>query len=289
MKDNKIIIQGYPGSYHDVATHAFFAEQKNVIIPADSFSILGSKLKADNSIAYGVMAIENSIAGSILQNYRILRENNFNIKGEIYLRIEHCLMCLAGQNIQEIEEVHSHPMAINQCRSYFKKHPHIKLVDTLDTALAAKNIQDNKLRKVAAIASHRASELYDLSLLEKGIEDNKQNYTRFFVVQREGTNASKSNKASIWARVNHTRGSLLKLLQVINDHNINLSKLQSFPVLGQLSEYFFHMDLEYDSMEQFDSCEEELMSNCLEYKILGHYKKANISAALRHEQVTVMI
>jgi len=289
MQRERVIIQGYPGSYHDVACEAYFGEGRYDLVAADSFSQLGKAFGEDLTLTQGMMAIENSIAGTLLQNYRILRESNFSVISEVYLRIEHCLMCLPGQSLSDIKEVHSHPMAINQCRTYFKDYPHLKLIDADDTALSAKYILENQLKGVAAIASERAHRLYNLQLLDQGIEDSKYNYTRFFVIDRERHYSKEANKASVWVRVGHEKGSLLKVLDHIYQHKINLSKLQSFPVLGKFSEYFFHMDLEFDKLDQYLECKGHLQSDTLEYQELGLYKRADISAALRREPINVML
>lgn len=289
MSKNKVIIQGYPGSFHDIACKAYFKLHKNVIIPADSFNILGTALQTDSSINYGVMAIENSIAGTILQNYRILRENKFSVIGEIYLRIEHCLMAIKGQRIVDLKEVYSHPMAINQCRHFLAKYPHIKMVDAEDTALSAKLVSEKKWKGVGAIASKSAAKIYNLEVLQQGIEDNKQNYTRFFIIQKAKSNQTEGTKASICIRLIHEKGSLLNVLQLINNNDINLSKLQSFPIMGKLTEYFFHMDLEFDEIEQYQECKKKLESTCLEVQELGIYKKANVSGALQGAEINVLL
>ncbi len=283
-KKIKVIIQGHQGAFHDVASQEYFGERNIEIIPANSFNELGQRYKNDPTIDYGIMAIENSIAGTILPNYRILREHQFWIKGEIYLRIKMNLMCLPNQQLTDIKEVHSHPMAIYQCLQFLNQYPDFKLVESEDTALSAKYIVENKQLQTAAIASERAAELYGLQILENGIEDNKANYTRFFVVGRTPEIPTQPNKASIWCRIAHQKGSLLKVLQAIESKGINLSKLQSFPVLGKLSEYFFHMDLEFDDLDQFYALKAEVTNMTVDFHELGIYKKADISAALNEEE-----
>ena len=289
MSVNKVIIQGYPGSFHDMACNAYFNLHDNHLIPADSFNILADRLTQDKSIDYGVMAIENSIAGSILQNYKIIKDNQLSIIGEIYLRIQHCLMCHPESTISDIKEVHSHVMAINQCRNYLRQFPDIKLINSEDTALSAKHIKDKQSTHTAAIASKRAAQIYGLKILQEGIEDSKQNYTRFFVVQKAKTLQTEGNKASISVRLQHEQGALMQVLQGIYHHNINLSKLQSFPVVGQLSEYFFHIDLEFDKVQDYHNCLTDIKSQALEIVEFGIYKKADISAALRQESMNIML
>ena len=286
---NKVIIQGYPGSFHDVACGAYFNLHTNQVLPADSFPILAQRLSSDATINYGILAIENSIAGTILQNYKIIRENQFSIIGEIYLRIQHCLMCHKDVEMSDIKEVHSHPMAINQCRKYLSKYQDIKLVNSEDTALSAKLIQDQQSRSIAAIASKRAANIYGLKILQEGIEDNLQNYTRFFIIQREKSLQTAGNKASICIRVADHKGSLLTVMECIRQHHINLSKLQSFPVLGELTEYFFHLDLEFEKVDDYQNCITEIKNLATKVDEFGIYKKADLSAALRKETINVML
>ncbi len=289
MKKEKLLIQGYPGSFHDVACQAYFGDTDTEVIPCDSFSELAQNLTNEEGSAYGIMAIENSIAGSILQNYRILREHKFNIIGEIYLRIEHCLMALPGQTINDLTEVHSHPMAINQCREYFSQYTSLKLVDMDDTALSAKLIRISDKKGIGAIASRRAAEIYQLEILQENIEDNKHNYTRFFVIHKQETEVSDYNKATIWIRLHHTKGSLSTVLNKLVAHDINLSSLQSYPVLGKFSEYFFHMDLEFETPDKYERGKKIITELCLDYQELGRYKRADISAALNKELTSVML
>ncbi len=277
-RKSKLVIQGFAGSFHDEAARKYFGNNRIEIVPARSFDELGYMLQHDQSINYGVMAIENSIAGSILQNYRILRENDFWISGEVYLRISHNLMALPGQKIEDIKEAHSHPMAIYQCLDYFKSYPDISLVESEDTALSAAKIAEGNIKNRAAIASRLAAQEYGLEILAEEIESSKVNYTRFVIVSREGEYSSmgNANKASIYLRVSHNKGSLLKVLQKIADHNINISKLQSFPVLGKMTEYYFHLDLEFDHITQYEDCIEEVKRVSFGLDELGIYTKASV-------------
>ncbi len=287
-KKKKVAIQGYEGSFHDESGHRYFGHDLTVI-PSNSFNEMAIKLKTDPEIDYAVMAIENSIAGTILQNYRILRENSFTVIGEIYLKIDLNLMALADQSISDIQEIHSHPMAIRQCFRHLNQYENIKLVESEDTALSAAYISENKLKGIAAIASERAAQLYNLQIIDKSIQDSKFNYTRFFIIQNQKTHSLDGNKSSIWCRVKHEKGSLLTVLEQIKKHNINLSKLQSFPVLGEFSEYFFHMDLEFESINQYFNLKDILEFVCIEFEELGIYKRADISAAIRKEDISVLL
>lgn len=275
--DKQIAIQGYQGCFHQEAAGKYFQTSSLNVLECDTFNKLGEAI-ATETVPIGIMAIENSIAGSILQNYRILRENDFTIIGEVFLRIVMNLMVLPGQGIEDLKEVHSHPMAINQCLEFFKDYPQIKLVESHDTALSAKVVKEGLLKGQGAIASRTAAELYELDILAGGIETSKINYTRFFIIQKDDAivNLDEVNKASIYLRVLDQPGCLLKVLKIIEDQNTNISKLQSYPVLGKVSEYFFHLDLEFAHHEQYKNIMERLQDVTMELKELGTYKKASV-------------
>ena len=276
----KVVIQGYPGSFHDEAARKYF---KTGIegIPADSFDILAQILNGREA-DYGVMAIENSIAGTLLQNYRILRENNYWISGEVYLRIQHNLLVNPGVKIEDITEVESHPMAINQCLEFLSDYPHVKIIESKDTALSALKLKDNPKPNRACIASLAAADLYGLEVLNESIETNKANYTRFFIVStaKELYDTRKTNKVTAYIRIPDTKGQLLKVLQRIEDHDLNLSKLQSFPVIGAFREYFFHMDIEFDHIDQYFDLKDDILEVTSEYDELGIYARADINDAI---------
>ncbi len=273
----KIAIQGYPGSFHDEVCHQYFCGTTESV-PADSFDIL-AKMLADKEVDAAVMAIENSIAGTILQNYRILREYGFWIAGESYLRIKHNLLAYPGTKIEDIREVHSHPMALNQCLKYLRKYPEIKLVETEDTALSALKVMENKSTDIASISSMKAANLYGLDVLGSEIETSKSNYTRFFILKRDGKrDVPNADKASIYIRIPDVKGQLLKVLQVIHDHDLNMSKLQSFPVIGKIREYFFHLDIEFDTIDQYENLKADLLEFTQEYTELGVYKRGSLES-----------
>jgi len=276
--DKKIIVQGYPGCFHEEAAQKHFKTDKLMTVAADNFDILADKLQEGPQDHLAIMAIENSIAGSILQNYRILRERNFRVIGEVYLRIKHNLMALPGVKIEELKQVHSHPMAINQCLIYFNSHPNIKLVKSEDTALAAKMVSDRQKPTRGAIASSVAAQIYGLNILAESIETSKINYTRFFILQDRSQDYSLSSydKASIYLRVLDRPGCLLKAMQIIAEHNINISKLQSYPVLAKLNEYYFYLDLEFENHNQYESVMDMLPEVTIELKELGTYKKSSV-------------
>lgn len=278
LKDRKIVVQGFPGCFHEEAARKYFNTDTLQIIPSTTFEILAKTLVSNPKDHLAIIAIENSIAGTILQNYRILRENQFRVVGEVYLRIRHNIMALTGQQLSDIKEVHSHPMALNQCLEFLSKYPDIRLVESDDTALSAKNIRDNKLENIAAIASETAAKIYDLDILGKGIETSNVNYTRFFLVQ-DGIQVLPEgdfNKASIYMRVSHEKGSLMRALECLYNNDINLTKLQSFPVLGKINEYYFHIDLEFDDFKKYQKMIQEMQAATMMVEVLGVYKKANV-------------
>lgn len=273
--NTRVSIQGYEGSFHQVAAQQFFGKDVEVITCAtfrEVIRIAASKKESDG----GVMAIENSIAGSILPNYNLLQKSNLRIVGEIYLQIRQNLLTNPGVKLEDIREVHSHPMALLQCIDFLEKHPDWKLVETEDTALSAKLLQQHRSKHVAAIASKLAAELFELQVLAPGIQTMKNNYTRFLILQREdkAETVDGADKASLNFRTGHARGSLARVLTRIADGGINLSKLQSFPVPGTSDwEYSFHADLEFESLEQFDQVIEAIRPVTTELKIYGIYKK----------------
>lgn len=232
--------------------------------------IAGSKKESNG----GIMAIENSIAGSILPNYNLLQKSNLKITGEIYLQIRQNLLVNPGVKFEDIKEVHSHTMALQQCNDFLDKHKW-KLVETDDTALSAKYIHQHKSKHVAAIASKLAAELYGLDILAPNIHTLKNNYTRFLVLQREETavTINQADKASVNFQTDHSKGSLAKVLTKIAEGGINLSKLQSFPIPGSDFKYSFHADMEFDSAEQFNKVIETIRPLTAAIKIYGVYKR----------------
>jgi len=269
----RVSIQGYEGSFHQVAAQQFFGKQVEVI-PCGNFrdvvKIAGNKKESDG----GVMAIENSIAGSILPNYNLLQKSNLVIIGEIYLQIRQNLLVNPGVKLEDIREVHSHPMAIQQCLGFLDKYDW-KLIETEDTALSAKHIHQHRSRHIAAIASRLAAELFNLDVIGPNIHTMKNNYTRFLILQREDGQYSHegANKASVNFHTDHSRGSLAKVLTRIAEGGINLSKLQSFPIPGSDWRYSFHADMEFDTMDQFNTVMAEIKPLTEELKVYGVYKK----------------
>ncbi len=268
----KVSIQGYEGSFHQVAAQQFFGKSVEVI-PCATFrevvKIAGNKKESDG----GVMAIENSIAGSILPNYSLLQKSNLKIIGEIYLPIKQQLLVNPGVQLEDIREVHSHYMAIQQCLGFLDKY-NWKLVETEDTALSAKHLQQHKSKHIAAIASKLAGDLFGLDVIAPNIHTMKSNYTRFLVLKPETEVAPipDANKASVNFHTDHSRGSLARVLTRIADGGINLSKLQSFPIPGSDFQYSFHADMEFESIGQFEQVIEEIKPITDELKIYGVYR-----------------
>ena len=268
----KISIQGFEGSFHQIAAQQFFGKTITVV-PCATFREVVDLTKSNTTDA-SVMAIENSIAGSILPNYNLLQKSNLNIVGEIYLPIKQHLLVNPGVALEDIHEVHSHPMAIQQCLDYLLQY-NWKLVETEDTALSAKHIHQHKNKHTAAIAGKLAAELFDLDIIAENIHTEKSNYTRFLVLQRGAVALENPDKASISFQTDHSKGSLAKVLTKIADGGINLSKLQSFPIPGSNWKYKFHADMEFDSIEQFNVVIESIKPVTAEIKIFGIYKNGH--------------
>jgi prephenate dehydratase len=269
---SKVSIQGYEGSFHQVAAQAFFGKDV-AVLPCATFREV-VKLAADKRSADGgVMAIENSIAGSILPNYNLLQKSNLQVVGEVYLQIHQNLLVNRGVALEDIKEVHSHPMALLQCLDYLDSH-NWKLVETEDTALSAKHIHQHKSKHMAAIASTLAAELYDLQVIAPKIQSEKANYTRFLVLQNgNAQTVADADKASLYFQVAHSRGSLAKVLTMVADGGVNLSKLQSFPVPGSNWKYSFHADMEFENVEQFNQVLSAIAPLVETIKVYGIYKK----------------
>lgn len=274
----KIVIQGYPGSFHEEAALQYWQEETIEIVPADTFDDLAAILVA-GSADFAVMAIENSIAGTILQNYRILREHGFHVTGELYLRIRHQLLGLPGSLVTSLQQVASHPMALNQCLHFLAEYPQWKRVESIDTALSAKDISQKGDASIACIASSLAAQKYGLQILAPNIETHKHNYTRFFILQRTVSPCSAlSDKASLYIRIPDKKGQLLQVLRWINVFDLNMSQLQSFPVLGSPREYYFHLDVEFDSLSQYEQLKEKLTQADMGFHETGVYKRGSLSS-----------
>ena len=274
--NKKVAIQGYEGSFHQVAARHFFG--KNVeVIPCDTFRQV-VQLGADAKLSDGaVMAIENSIAGSILPNYNLLQKSKLQVIGEVYLSISQNLLTYPGVKLEDIKEVHSHPMAILQCLDYLEKY-NWKLVESEDTALSAKVVHQNKSKHTAAIASKLAAQMFDLNIIKPDIHTLKNNITRFLIVGPASikTSVENANKASIYFQTNHSRGILANVLAKIAQGNVNLSKLQSMPIPGSTFKYGFYADLEFDNKKQIEKVLEVLKGLTNSIRIFGMYQKGKV-------------
>ena len=270
---NKIIaIQGAEGSNHHKVARDFYGDNIQ-LKECMSFDALVAHL-LDGSATDGVMAIENTIAGSIIPNYALIDSNNLHIVGEEYLNIHHHLMALPDQTIKSIKEVWSHPMALLQCKEFFKKYPHIKLVEDVDTAEVAKRISKENIKGVAAIAPIIAAEIFGLEVLEDDIQTIKDNSTRFVIVQTQKPTIALDiiNKASLKFQLNHKRGSLAALLNVLSDCKMNLTKIQSLPVIETPWKYSFFVDVTFDQITDYQKLVKIIEIMAEEFKILGTYK-----------------
>ena len=268
----KIAIQGAEGSNHHKVARDFYGDNVN-LQECLSFDTLVNSL-LDKTSDKGIMAIENTIAGSIIPNYALIDANNLHISGEEYLNIHHHLMALPGQQIEDIKEVCSHPMALLQCKEFFKKHPHIKLVEDVDTAEVAKRISKNKLEGVAAIAPKLAADIFGLEVIEDEIQTMKANSTRFVIIQTEKPNngIDQINKASLKFQLDHKRGSLAAILNVLSDCKMNLTKIQSLPVIETPWKYSFFVDVTFDDYKDYEKAVAIIKIMASEFKVLGAYK-----------------
>lgn len=267
----RVAIQGIRASFHEEAALKFFGEDIETV-ECNSFKQTFQAL-ASGDADYVVMAIENSIAGSLLPNYTLLREYNFPVIGEVYLPIKLHLMALPGVKFEDIKTVTSHPIAIRQCGDFLDEFPQIKVVESSDTAACAKKIRDEQLTDTAAIANNLAAKLYGLTVLERSIESNKKNYTRFLVLTDKQIEIKNPNKASLCFQVTNDAGSLVKVLNILAELDINMSKVQSMPVLGKRNEYNFYVDIEYNSSKNYDDAIRRIVKHTINFSIMGEYVK----------------
>lgn len=270
----KVAIQGIKGSFHHIVSLQYFGNEVSVNEFLSFDQAVESVITGASDAV--VMALENSIAGSILPNYALIDVNNLHITGEHYLDIQHHLMALPDQKIADIQEVYSHPMALLQCKQFFKQHPHIKLIEDKDTAEVAQRIQKQKLKNVAAIASTLASELFELEILAHSIQTIKHNETRFVIAKpnKKELPDAQLSKASLKFELDHKRGSLAAILNVMSDCKLNLTKIQSLPKIETPWKYAFFIDVTFDAVENFTKASSILTIMAENFKILGTYKNA---------------
>ena len=270
----KVAIQGIGGCNHYIAAKAYFEGQEIETIDCDTFKELADMVATNRDIL-AMMAIENTIAGSLLPNYQLIRENGLVVIGEYKLRIEHSLVALPGVGIEDIKEVNSHPMALMQCGDFLDRHPYMKLVEKDDTAGSAKWIKENNLKDHAAICPSGAATLYGMNILAEGIETNKRNFTRFLVLANKDAEIKPSgivDKSSLVFTLPHTPGSLSRVLSVLSFYDMNLSMIQSLPIIGQEWNYQFYINLLFDDYRRYQQAIEAIKPLCNEFKILGEYK-----------------
>jgi prephenate dehydratase len=271
----RVAIQGIATSFHEIAAMAFFAGSELETVECLSFHELCESLdKGDSN--YAVMAIENSIAGSILPNYFLLQSYHFSIIGELYLPIHMHLLALPGVKREDIKCIESHPMAIRQCAEFIHSLSGVEVRESDDTALSAKRVKELKLKDTAAIANEFAARKYGLEILEKRIETHKKNFTRFLVLSKRSNGKIDSNKASLSFEVAHEVGSLAETLMIFKNNNINLTKIQSIPIIGKPSEYSIHVDVEWSRRKSYDDAIHQILRQVKNLNILGEYKKGKI-------------
>lgn len=276
----KVTIQGVAGCFHDAAAREFFNDREIETVPCETFGDMFAKLSSDASLL-GIMAIENTIAGSILPNHELLRKSNLEIIGEWKMRISHVLCALPGQTIDQLTEVNSHPMALMQCERFLQQYPNLKMIESFDTAGSAMEIASKNLKGHAAVCGEYAAGLYGLEILEKGIETNKRNFTRFLIIadplvaKDYKMRDEDLDKASIEFTLPHKQGALSKVLTILSFYDINLSKIQSLPILGREWEYRFYVDLTFDSFVRYRQAIDAVRPLMKDFRILGEYKECS--------------
>ncbi|WP_308990715.1 prephenate dehydratase [Mariniflexile litorale] len=271
-----VAIQGVKGSFHHIVSQQFFDKPVDAIECLTFDQVVDSLITKECDAA--IMALENSIAGSIIPNYALINKFGLHIVGEHYLDIQHNLMALPNQNIKEIKEVYSHPMALLQCTEFFKLHPHIKLIEDKDTAEVAQRIQEKQLKGVGAIASAIAAEIFDLDILAKSIQTIKHNETRFVIVKRTNSEVPETqiNKASVRFEADHKRGSLAAILNVMSDCKLSLTKIQSLPIVETPWKYAFFVDITFENYNDFKKAKSIIEIMAQSFKVLGEYKNAKL-------------
>ena len=278
----RVAIQGFVGSFHDIAAHQYFNGEQLQLVCCATFEEVFDNLAKDPTMI-GMTAIENTIAGSLLHNYELLRESGLTVVGEHKLHISHCICCLHDDSWETISEVHSHPVALMQCRQFLSGHADLKVVECEDTAGAAKDIAVAARRGCAAICSSSAAHIYGMKVLEDHIEDNKHNFTRFLVSCNPGKAdflrpLEKANKASLVFALPHEEGSLSQVLSILSFYKINLTKIQSLPIIGHEWEYLFYVDVTYDNLTRYRQSIDAITPLTRELKILGEYQDGKQSA-----------
>lgn len=274
----KVAIQGFAGCFHEQAARLFYGEGKELgIVECGTFDGLYESLEQKKADA-AIMAIENTVSGGLLPNFELLRKHDRKIKGEIFLRICQNLMVMPGQTIRDIHEVRTHYMAINQTRQFFSNYPHIRLVESEDTAKSAADIAAGKIYGVGAVASALAADLYGLEIIAPGIETYKQNFTRFLVMD-DGIEVPEDSidKVSLCFTLPHKAGSLAQVLTILSFYDMNLTRIQSLPIPGREWQYFFYVDIKFDSYKRYAQALSAVRPLMEDLKVLGEYKSFNPS------------
>lgn len=272
----RIAIQGIAGSFHEDAARKYFGDEEIEVVECRSFQNVCELIDSDK-VNIAVMAIENSIAGSLLQNYALIRDYHLRIIGEIYIHIQMNLMVLPGVKKKDVREIYSHPVSFLQCNEYLEKYfPNADRKELGDNAKVAKIISTEKIDYAAAISNLRSAELYGLQVIDKGIESNKKNYTRFWILSKHGNPSEGTNKASICFEVGHFYGALARVLNIFAEYKINLNKIQSVPILGKPNEYTIHVDIEWENPENYDHAIHQVLKCVSSLSILGEYVRGEL-------------
>ena len=283
----RIAIQGSIGSFHDIAAHQYFQGEQLQLICCETFEQVFENIRRDPTVI-GMLAIENTIAGSLLHNYELLRNSGTTIVGEHKLHIEHSICCLPEDSWETIREVHSHPVALMQCRGFLADHTELKAVEATDTAGAAKLISEQNCRGWAAICNASAARLYSMKVLQESIEDNKHNFTRFLVVSDTRKAdflrpLDKTNKASLVFSLPHEEGSLSQVLSILYFYKINLTKIQSLPIIGHEWEYMFYVDVTFNDLIRYRQSIDAILPLTKELKVLGEYQDDGKQPNIQHK------
>ena len=272
----RIAIQGIAGSFHEDAVRQYYDEEVE-IVECKSFTRVCERIDSDE-VEYAAMAIENSIAGSLLNNYQLIRDYHLKIIGEIYIHIQMNLMSWDAVEKSSITDIYSHPIALKQCAEYIEKYfPNARLHEMSDTAASAKFIAEEHPAGASAIGNLRSAEIYGLKILDTGLETNKKNYTRFLILSKHGIPSEHANKASICFEVGHFYGALARVLNTFAENRINLTKIQSVPIIGKPNEYTFHVDIEWESLENYERAIHQVLKSVSSLAILGEYKRGELA------------
>jgi prephenate dehydratase len=268
----QVAIQGIVGSYHEMAARQFFCDEEIDIVDCNTFRDVISAVKRQSDVL-GIMAIENTIAGSLLQNHELIRKSGLTVIGEYKLRISHCLAALPGTSLSEIREIGSHPVALMQCEKFLSTLHSVQIIEKGDTATSAREIAEQHLQHHAAICSREAAQIYGLEILAEAIETDQHNFTRFLILAQSDLSGKEKSKASLVFALPHTIGSLSQVLAVLSFYSMNLSKIQSFPMVGAAWEYLFYVDLTFSDYLRYKKALDAILPLTKDLNILGEYQE----------------